>query len=79
MSHLADSAFRNAVPHLPNSPGHGSGPAESVTTSHGILSPDLPICSTDRAWPRISTESGMRSPTRGDAAHGGRQGGPGYK
>lgn len=47
MSHLTDSTFRNTLPRLPNSPGHGSGPAKSVTTSHSILSPDLPICSTD--------------------------------
>lgn len=68
MSHLTDSAFRNTVPHLPNSPSRGSGPAKSVTTSHGILSPDLPICSTDQAWPHVSAKSGMRSPTQGDAA-----------
>lgn len=79
MSHLADSTFRNAAPHLPNSPGHGSRPAESVTTSHGILSPDLPICSMGRARLRFDTVSGMRSPDQGDAAHGGRQSGPGYK
>lgn len=68
MSQLSDSTFRNAVPHLPNSPGRGSGPVESVTTSHGILSPDLPICSMDQAWPHITVKSWMRSPTQGDAA-----------